>query len=230
MAVAKAKEQRARPPRAGGRGRGVMRVRAAADVAEIKLAQRVIPTLLAHEGDVRRMLTTYADAVIEAERSGKPMAFTFEVGLFNAPSVRPTSCATGDALDQALEAARQRGAAHVAEIMQSPDMLNAREFGLLIGASHETVNKKRKAGEILALDGTTRGLRYPRWQITNEGRLLPGLSAVMGEIAGGAWGAYRFLLQAHDELGGRTALDALKADRVHDVLDLARSIARGTFA
>ncbi len=73
-------------------------------------------------------------------------------------------------------------------------MLNAREFGKLVGPSHETVNKWRKAGLVLALEGQTRGYRYPRWQITDDGRLLPGLKTIAEEL-GSSWIVHRFLLR-----------------------------------
>ena len=114
--------------------------------------------------------------------------------------------------------------------MKSPDMLSARAFAPLIGASHETVNQKRKTGEVLALNGATRGMRYPKWQVTDDGRLLPGLAELARELSGGPWTLYRFLLQHHPELEGVTGLEALKRGRVADVIDVARGISEGTFA
>jgi len=87
-----------------------------------------------------------------------------------------------------------------------------------------------KTGDVLALDGATRGLRYPKWQITDDGRLLSGLAELMKELPGGPWAVYRFLLQPHSELNGKTGLDALKANRVRQALDVARGISQGTFA
>ena len=79
-------------------------------------------------------------------------------------------------LDAAIARAKARGAAKVTEILRQADMVTAREFGPLIGASHETVNIKRKRHEILGLEGATRGIKYPRWQITEAGMPLPGLA------------------------------------------------------
>lgn len=200
------------------------------DVAEISLGRASVQTLRQHKGAVRKVLTTYADAVAKAERLGTPFEVVIKVHPHRADPAVEERAAEGDALGQALAAARRRGAARVAEIMKSPDMLSARAFGPLIGASHETVNQKRKAGEVLALQGTTRGLRYPRWQVTDDGRLLPGLAELTRELPGGPWAVYRFLLQPHNELDGRTGLAALKANRVRQVLDVARSIAQGTFS
>lgn len=135
----------------------------------------------------------------------------------------------GDALDQAIARAKERGARHIAEILRSPDMLNARDFGKLVGASHETVNNWRKAGLVLALEGQTRGYRYPRWQVTDDGRLLPGLKTIAEEL-GDSWILHRFLLQNHPELKGKTALECLKGGQEEDVIGTARAIAQGSFA
>jgi len=89
---------------------------------------------------------------------------------------------------------------------------------------------RTRSGEILALDGAKRGFRYPGWQITDDGRLLPGLVELARELSGGPWTIYRFLLQRHPELNGETGLDALKNGRVSQTLDVARGIAQGTFA
>jgi hypothetical protein len=154
----------------------------------------------------------------------------FTVNPNKAESATVERRVKGDALDQALVEARARGTTRVAEILRSPEMVTAREFGALIGASHETVNQKRKSGEVLALEGATRGLRYPKWQVTADGRLLPGLSDLFEALGGQPWTVYRFLLQRHGELAGETALDALKLNRVDQALAVARTVSEGAFA
>lgn len=47
-------------------------------------------------------------------------------------------------LEGSLSAARERGAFKISEILKGEDMLTATQFGSLIGASHETVNLKRR--------------------------------------------------------------------------------------
>ncbi|WP_454854403.1 hypothetical protein [Rhizobium binxianense] len=78
-----------------------------------------------------------------------------------------------DALDIALAAAKQRGSERVAEILKRPEMLSADEFADEIGSARETVNKKRKCHEVLGLEGTKRGVRFPKWQIGDDGQLRP---------------------------------------------------------
>ncbi len=188
-----------------------------------------VRTLRQHKGALRKVLTTYAEALSKAERSGRPFELVIKVDPERTELGVEERPADGDALDEALTAARRRGAVRVTEIMKSPDMLSAREFAPLIGASHETVNQKRKAGEVLALEGATRGLRYPRWQVTDDGRLLPGLAALAKELPGGPWAIYRFLLQPHNELDGKTGLEVLKANRIREAVEVAHGIALGNF-
>ena len=134
-----------------------------------------------------------------------------------------------DGLDLAIEQARQRGAARAADILRRPEMLTARALAERMGASHETINKRRQRGELLALEGATRGFRYPSWQVGPDGLPVPGLVEVSSEITGGPWAVYRFLTETHGSLRGRTAIEALVAGDLDDVLDAARSIGRGAF-
>lgn len=203
---------------------------AAAQLAEIVVGKHSFQTLRQHKGGVQKVLTTYAEAIEKAEKFGRAFELVIKVHPDRTRPAVEEREAHYDALDDALAAARQRGARRVAEIMKSPDMLSARAFAPLIGASHETVNQKRKSGEILALDGATRGLRYPKWQVTDEGRLLPGLADLARELSGGPWTVYRFLLQGHPELEGKTGLEALKAGRRSEVVETARGVSQGTFA
>ena len=108
-------------------------------------------------------------------------------------------------------------------------MLMARDFGPLFGASHETVNAKRKRDEVLGLEGATRGFKYPRWQVTEDGRPLPGLARLFVALGKQPWTVFRFLLTEHAELGGRPALNALKSAQIETVVGVAESLAVGAF-
>lgn len=66
-----------------------------------------------------------------------------------------------------------------------------RDFGPLIGASHETVNIKRKTGKVLGLEGAKRGVKDPRWQVTDAGLPLPGLAALFAALGKQPWTVYR---------------------------------------
>lgn len=165
-----------------------------------------------------------------AKRHAK-LGHSFKIEITVTPDQAPVieTRPAGDALDQAIARAKERGAKHISEILRSPDMLNARDFGKLVGASHETVNKWRQAGLVLALEGQTRGYRYPRWQVTDDGRIVPGLKTIAEEL-GDPWIVHRFLLQSHPELNGQTALECLKSGQEKAVIETAHAIAQGSFA
>ncbi len=61
----------------------------------------------------------------------------------------------------------------------------------------------------------------------DDERILPGLKKIGEELAA-RWMVYRFLLQNHPELEGKTALECLKAGRITEVVGVAIAIAQGT--
>ena len=177
---------------------------------------------------LRQVLAGYADTVAKAEREGRSVTLTFKISPTG--DAESTVVPENDPLDVAMAAAKERGRTKVAEILNGEDMLNARDFGPLIGASHETVHAKRRRFEILGLEGATRGVKYPRWQVTDSGLPLPGLSRLFDVLGDQPWTVYRFLGTAHPELGGCTALEALKEGRIDVVLGAAKNQVTGAFA
>ncbi|MBA1914272.1 hypothetical protein, partial [Escherichia coli] len=92
-----------------------------------------------------------------------------------------------------------------------PDMLSADAFANEIGATRETVHKKRRRHEVLGLEGPKRGVRFPKWQVSGSGELIPSLPQLFEALGDHPWSVYRFLLEEHSELAGRTGLEALRA-------------------
>lgn len=174
--------------------------------------------------DVTRMLGEYVKAVTDADARGERAELTIVVEPTRAPGALAASYG-----DQ-LAAARARGARRVAEILNEPAMLSSDAIGELLGASRDTVNQRRRAGELLGLEGATRGVRYPSWQLTQDGRPLPGLADIGRVLGGDPWSVYRFLLDPHPELESMTGLEALKAGRMEDTLLTAEAIGHGSFA
>jgi hypothetical protein len=134
-----------------------------------------------------------------------------------------------DDLDTALTEARERGVSRAVEILSRRDMLSAADFGKFIGVSREAVRTKYQRNEVLGLQGAKRGLRYPKWQVTSDGGLLPGLPRLFEVLGGESWTVYRFLTQHHPELEGDTALSALRRGKVEKVLAAAENTA-GAFS
>jgi hypothetical protein len=131
--------------------------------------------------------------------------------------------------DNARSEARARGDDQAAKILNGPDMLSADEFATEIGMTRAGLHKMRARHEVLGLEGPKRGIRFPRWQLV-DGHLLPGLKQVFEVLSGGPWTVYRFFQQKHPELGGTSALDALKRGRVQAVRQLAEGIGHGAFS
>jgi hypothetical protein len=193
----------------------------------------VMKGIIARKGAAKEVLSSLGRAVLQAEKSGKPIRMTVLIEpAATSPqiAVEEISVPTSDALDVALAAARTRGAARVADILNGKDMLSADAFAEEIGATRETVHKKRRRHEVLGLDGPKRGVRFPKWQLSSSGELLPSLPALFQTLGEHPWAIYRFLLQEHSELDGSTALDALRQGRVKEVLAVAEALDSGTFA
>jgi hypothetical protein len=196
----------------------------------IKLDKRSARTLRPREKMVLRVLEVLAKAAEKAQQSGDAVALTIKVTPQTAEPVIASTVIKHDALEGALAEARARGAQRAAEILKGPDMLPGREFALLIGTSPETVNQKRKTGELLGLEGAARGVRFPKWQITDDGRPLPGLKSIFEILGDDPWAVYRFLTQRHNELAGASALDAMKSGHLEEVKNVARNVKAGVFA
>jgi len=183
--------------------------------------------------DTKHLLRNLSVAVKRAEKSKRPVKMTVVIDpqqprpkIAIAPAAREAS----DKLDSVLQAARKRGQERIADILNSEEMLSADAFADEIGATRETVNNKRKRHEILGLDGPKRGIRFPRWQLSDAGELLPGLPALFQALGGHPWAVYRFLLMRHPELGGKRGLDAMRSRHAAEAVEVAKSIATGTFA
>jgi len=212
---------------------GHVLVRADQDVTEVPVSRQRYEGIVRNSRTLGKVIAGYADTAAKARRTGRSYVVSYVVtpdGKAEAMAERLADAPADDLLDGALARARSRGATRIVDILKGADMLTARDFGPLIGASHETVNIRRKRHEILGLQGATRGLRYPRWQVTDAGLPLPGLSELFQILGGQPWTVYRFLRTAHAELGGRTALEALKAGQVEAVLGAAQNQSSGAFS
>lgn len=197
--------------------------RAGKQPAEIAAAKRSSGSRGKLAAAVREILAACAVAARKAEELRRPIQLIITV----YPDQRPPTLVYREAPLSAFDGgtAGRQGAADVADILRSPDLVNSRDFALLIGATNYRINQLRRSGAVLALGGRKRGFRYPKWQIGDDGQPLPGLTEIAAEL-GEPWAIYRFLLHSHSELGGNTALECLKDGRVADVVELAKSHSR----
>ncbi|MSP61913.1 MAG: hypothetical protein EXR72_16585 [Myxococcales bacterium] len=92
-----------------------------------------------------------------------------------------------------------------------------------LGISRQAVDKRRRAGTLLALDTGRRGYLYPVWQFGDQGPLF-GLPGILGDLRDrDPWARMGFFLTGDHRLGGRTPLAALRAGEVAAVRRAARS-------
>ena len=166
--------------------------------------------------DHRRNLVAKLHDVQEMLDESTPLSLDFGPSASGAPD-GPSE------LETALAEARDRGRGLAAEILSRPEMLSSDAFARRIGVTRETVRQKLARHEVLGLSGAKRGMRFPAWQIMDDGRLLPRLPELFARL-GQPWTVYRFLVQQHHpDLGGRTGLAALVDGDTEAVLAAAEA-------
>lgn len=176
--------------------------------------ERSMPKLEIDEGDLEKLSEAFARnkapveiKVVVTESLDHPGGI---VGRFEFP---------GDTNGDDLESDNSL----LTSILQKPEMLSAEEFGKRCGVSRQTVNTWRTERRILALSGPKRRfLRYPAWQITDRGDLLPGLERVLAVLTG-AWEAYDFLTGRWVSLDNQAAWAVLAAGRIEEVVKALES-------
>lgn len=211
-----------------------VRLNSGVHVTEVQVTTARFSGIVKEKSTLTKVIANYADTAARAKKTGKPLIVVYRV----LPSGKIETMQTAEAempptaspLDAAMARAKSRGAAKIADILKGEDMLTAEAFGELIGASHTTVNAKRTRHEVLGLAGATRGFRYPSWQLTADHMPLPGLAQLFKALGDEPWTVYRFLRTTHVELGGATALDALKEAKIEAVLGVATNQAAGAFS
>jgi hypothetical protein len=191
------------------------------------------------EAGSRRLLDAFAKAKASSIDLQRPVSIRVTVPPHGRPKIEHEMPAAPpqqaektrerSKLDRALDAARKRGRDRIPEILSRPDMLGADEFAKLLGTNRMTVNTWRHKHRVLALDGATRGFRFPNWQIGEDGKPFHVLPALFKMFAGSAWAVYRFLVQHHPELGGVTAQEALRRGKSDQVMETAESVAHSAF-
>lgn len=174
-------------------------------------------------------------ATSRSQSEGSPLQFTVEVEPNGAPRIvemlidealAGTAEEDAAAVEGALTAARARGRDRVASILAHPDMLSAEAFAQHLNTSRETINTRRKAHQVLGLQGATRGFRYPAWQVGEDGRPFAALPEIFDALGDSPWAVYRFLVQEHGELDGLTGVEALRRGRGPEAVEAAESVAR----
>lgn len=97
------------------------------------------------------------------------------------------------------------------EDYESPHNLSVSVFGRIAGKSRDQINREIRARKLLTLSLGNRGLRVPDWHLDP---LRNELVYTLLQQADGLdmWELYRALSRPRDELGGRSAIEAVTRD------------------
>ena len=206
----------------------------------IPIAAKTWEALPKKQNLFRFLLKSYGKAFEKSRYLGKSVSYRIKVEPGRSPKIisfveetpskqEPASRETGNTdLQSALVAARERGQHLVAKILSSDDMLSADTFADLIGTSRVTINTKRQKRQVLALEGATRGFRFPKWQIGQDGKPFSALPKLFNQLGDDPWAVYRFLVQHHPELDGLSGREALQQGKTLQAVEAAESVARNT--
>jgi hypothetical protein len=167
----------------------------------------------AQESLVRTVVDATADMPAKALQSPTMLAVLLER---LADQLLPTS--------DPLALARLRGHVAMRELLNADGgALVASQVAELLGISRQAVDKRRKAGQLLAVSLPRRGLQYPAWQFTEMGATVEGLVEVLAILrAHDAWAQARFFVAGNDRLEGARPIDRLREGVLEPVLIAAR--------
>lgn len=120
--------------------------------------------------------------------------------------------------ETALAAARARGLEARQQLLTAEgEPWTADQVASHLRISRQAVDKRRKAGKLLALTVGRRGYLYPAWQFARRGVLL-GWETVLSVLAErDPWAQVIFMLSPNDRLDHKRPLDALRDGNVADV-------------
>ena len=126
--------------------------------------------------------------------------------------------------DDPLALARVRGIRERDRMLRlEGGVLTAEEAARGLRLTRQAVDKRRKAGRLLALPLGRRGFAYPAWQFTRGGT-LPGLERVLAAFEErDPWMQAVFLLSPDPRCGGRLPLSLLRIGEVEPVVRAARA-------
>jgi hypothetical protein len=122
-----------------------------------------------------------------------------------------------------LDASRLRGMRAREEILRAEGgTLTALQAASHLRLTRQAVDKRRRAGRLLALAAGRRGYVYPAWQFGPDG-MVPGFEDALGELTvTDSWARAAFFLSGEPRLDGATPLEALRSGDAAGVRRAAR--------
>jgi len=102
-------------------------------------------------------------------------------------------------------------------------VLGPEEVGNLLGIQRQSVDKRRKAGTLLAL-GVGNRFVYPAWQVESN-NVLPHLEEMLMALKShDEWRKLSFFVNGNVRLNGKSPLNALRAGEYEEVLKAAKTL------
>ena len=100
--------------------------------------------------------------------------------------------------------------------------LSAEEVANALGRTRQGIDYLRREGLVVAWRTTQGKWRYPAWQLTAQGGLLPGVRECLKALATHSeWEPMIFFLSPRESLGGKRPLDLLRAGRLEEAIAAA---------
>lgn len=128
-----------------------------------------------------------------------------------------------DAVEQDFNQARLRGLARVAELRKMAEpCLETGAVGALLGVSRETIRKRLERKQLLALPKGSEDRVFPAFQFKG-GEVLPGVAEVLEALDTDPFVALSFFLSRNPFFGDKTAVEALTAGMLAEVVAEAGS-------
>ena len=158
--------------------------------------------------------TSLADAVAESTDIGVILR------TLEDPAVIPAEETEGNP----LMTARIRGARMKRNLLREcGGGWSASEVAEFLNITRQAVQKRRKKGTLLAVNPGGGGYVFPIWQF-DDGGVIAGLEKVLTSfVVENPWTKLSFFLTGDPRLGGRTPIDALRAEEVEAVRRAAAS-------
>jgi hypothetical protein len=127
--------------------------------------------------------------------------------------------------DDPLLPARIRGLEARQQILEAEGgTMAVSEVAAMLGITRQAVEKRRKAGKLIALSLGKRGYAYPRWQFDTDGQVLRGLEETLGDVSErDGWTQAIFMLRPNTRLEYHRPLDELRQGNLSEVRRAARS-------
>lgn len=162
--------------------------------------------LTARTSRALKRVTEGVDATVAADAVSEPSDTLVLLRLLEQPSVLELM-RTADP----LAPARLRGVEAKARLVElASGLLSAAEAAAALGITRQGIEKRRRAGRLLAVSLGRRGYRYPAFQFV-DGQTLPGLDRVLAALKGqDPWTQLSFFVNRRSDLDGRSPLDRLQ--------------------